>query len=189
MSPQECNYEIYDKELLAIVRAFEEWRPELASTDPNHPVNVLSDHRSLEYFMTTKELNRRQARWSEFLSEFQFKIMYRPGKQGTKPDALTRRAGEGPTTRNEQTLLKPFNLGEGVLPAARIAHCAYLASLTVDEQPDLNEMISNAYENDALINSVITALRNDEKSAPSQFKDKLRFAGVSLSQCELKEGR
>ena len=34
MSPQECNYEIYDKELLAIIRAFEEWRPELASIDP-----------------------------------------------------------------------------------------------------------------------------------------------------------
>ena len=62
MSPQECNYEIYDKELLAIVRVFEEWRPELASTNPEEAVQVLSDYRSLEYFMTTKELNRRQAR-------------------------------------------------------------------------------------------------------------------------------
>ena len=56
MSPQEYNYEIYDKELLAIVRAFEEWRPELAGTDQK--VKVLSDHRSLEYFITTKLLNR-----------------------------------------------------------------------------------------------------------------------------------
>ena len=59
MSPQECNYEIYDKELLAIVRAFEEWRLELATTNPDEAVQVYSDHRSLEYFMTTKELNRR----------------------------------------------------------------------------------------------------------------------------------
>ena len=188
MSPAECNYEIYDKELLAIVRAFEEWRPELASTDPTHPVNVLSDHRSLEYFMTTKELNRRQARWSEFLSEFQFKITYRPGKQGTKPDALTRRAGEGPTSKNEQVLLKPVNLGQGVLPAAQTTHCAQLAAMVVEEELDLEDMITNAYDNDALVNSVMTALRNNEK-APSKFKDKLQLAGVSLSQCEIRGER
>lgn len=55
MSPQECNYEIYDKELLAIVRAFEEWEPELAGV--KDPIKVLSDHKNLEYFMTSKRLN------------------------------------------------------------------------------------------------------------------------------------
>jgi len=65
-SPAECKYEIYDKELLAIVRAFEEWRPHLEGS--SHPIRVLTDHKNLEYFMSTKLLNRRQARWSEFLS-------------------------------------------------------------------------------------------------------------------------
>ena len=69
-TPAECNYEIYDKELMAIIRCFEEWRAELESTP--HPIQVLSDHRNLEYFMSTKLLNRRQARWSEFLSRFNF---------------------------------------------------------------------------------------------------------------------
>ena len=59
MNPAECNYEIYDKELLAIVRAFEEWRPKLAGTDPKQPVKVLSDYKNLKYFMSTKQLNRR----------------------------------------------------------------------------------------------------------------------------------
>ena len=59
-SPAECNYEIYDKELLAIIRAFEEWRPELEGS--GMPVQVITDHRNLEYFMTTKTLTRRQAR-------------------------------------------------------------------------------------------------------------------------------
>jgi hypothetical protein len=77
--PQECNYGIYDKELLAIVRVFEKWKPELASTDFAHPVNVFSDHKALEYFMITKELNARQARWEEFLSQFHFTIRYRLG--------------------------------------------------------------------------------------------------------------
>jgi hypothetical protein len=94
MTPAECNYEIYDKELLAIVRAFEEWRPELSGTATT--VQVISDHKNLEYFMSTKQLNRRQARWAEFLSEFNFKITYRPGAQGAKPDSLTRRGDDLP---------------------------------------------------------------------------------------------
>ena len=104
MSPQECNYDIYDKELLAIVKAFEEWKPELMAgdidepdfenfTDPSGlPVLVYSDHKNLEYFMSSKQLNRRQARWAEFLSQFFFKIVYRPGVQGAKPNSLTRRS-------------------------------------------------------------------------------------------------
>lgn len=62
-SPAECNYEIYDKELMAIVRTFKEWRPELEGS--TFPVSVVTDHKNLEYFTTTKTLSRRQARWSE----------------------------------------------------------------------------------------------------------------------------
>ena len=63
MTPAECNYIIYDKELLAIVKSFETWRPELASiSPPNQLVKVLTDHRNLEHFMTTKQLNCRQAK-------------------------------------------------------------------------------------------------------------------------------
>jgi len=73
-SPAECNYEIYDKELMAIVRVFEEWRAELQSVE--NPISVLMDNKNLEYFMTTKLLNHRQARWAQFLSQFNFKIVY-----------------------------------------------------------------------------------------------------------------
>ena len=113
-SPAECNYEIYDKELMAIVRAVEEWRPNLESA--KEVIEVLSDHKNLEYFTTTKLLNRRQARWLEFLSRFNFKIKYRPGKAGGKPDALTRRSGDLPKGGDErlkfqnQVILKPENL-------------------------------------------------------------------------------
>jgi hypothetical protein len=60
MAPAECNYEIYDKELLAIIRCLEHWRPELESIDI--PIKTFTDHKNLEYFMTTKELTRCQAR-------------------------------------------------------------------------------------------------------------------------------
>ena len=126
MSSPECNYEIYDKELLAIVRAFEDWRPELAGTES--PINVITDHKNLEYFMTTKDLNRRQARWAEFLSEFNFKITYRPGRQGTKPDSLTRRTADLPANKSDerrvyqqQIMLKSKNLDEGVRNAVGLA--------------------------------------------------------------------
>ena len=68
--------------------------------------------------MSTKLLNRRQARWSEFLSRFDFRITYRPGKAGGKPDALTRRSGDLPTEGDERLLanqhavLKPQNLSD-----------------------------------------------------------------------------
>src|SRR5258708_28366895 len=45
----------------------------------------------LDIFTSTKKLTRRQARWSEFLSQFNLKICFQPGRLGTKPDALTRR--------------------------------------------------------------------------------------------------
>lgn len=56
LSVTECNYEIYDKELLAIIHCFEEWRPKLKGTPS--PIKVITDHRNLEYFMSTKLLNR-----------------------------------------------------------------------------------------------------------------------------------
>ena len=51
-NPAECNYEIYNKELLAIIRCFEQWRPKLEGIGVS--VKVIIDHKSLEYFMTTK---------------------------------------------------------------------------------------------------------------------------------------
>jgi hypothetical protein len=53
----ECNYEIYDKKLLTIIRCFEQWRAELQSVKTS--INVLIDHKSLKYFMITKKLNKR----------------------------------------------------------------------------------------------------------------------------------
>ena len=69
---------------MAIVRAFEEWRPGLEGSTTL--VEVITDHKNLEYFMSTKQLSRRQARWSEFLSRFNYQITYRPDKDGGKPD-------------------------------------------------------------------------------------------------------
>jgi hypothetical protein len=73
------NYEIHDKELLAIVDSFQEWGHFLEGAQ--HPVTVHTDHTNLEYFMSAKVLNRRQDHWSISLSRFNFVITYRPGSK------------------------------------------------------------------------------------------------------------
>ncbi|KAH0603046.1 uncharacterized protein H6S33_008050 [Morchella sextelata] len=98
----EVNYEIYDKEMLAIVSALLTWRHWLEGTDI--PIQIHSDHQNLQYFTTTKKLSRRQARWAEKIAPFRFRIHYRPGEKNGKPDALTRRpefAMEGGVMREQ----------------------------------------------------------------------------------------
>ena len=88
LNSAEANYETHDAELLAIVQAFKQWRHYLEGSA--HPVTVLTDHNNLQYFMTTKELNGRQARWAEKLARFDFVIQHRPGKSNPA-DAPSRR--------------------------------------------------------------------------------------------------
>ncbi|KAJ8456455.1 hypothetical protein ONZ45_g18712 [Pleurotus djamor] len=88
-SGAELNYDVHDKELLAIFEAFTVWRHYLEGAPTT--IDVVTDHKNLEYFSTSKVLTRRQVRWSEYLSQFNLCIRYRPGKLGEKPDALTRR--------------------------------------------------------------------------------------------------
>ena len=84
----ELNYEIHDKELLAIFYCLKKWCSYLLSL--RESFEVLTDHNSLKYFMSSKVLTRRQAQWAKYLSEFHFTITYRPGKQAVVPDALSR---------------------------------------------------------------------------------------------------
>ena len=62
LSETEQNYEIHDKKMLAIIRALEEWRH--FSEGASYKFEIWTDHRNLEYFMSAKKLNCRQARWS-----------------------------------------------------------------------------------------------------------------------------
>lgn len=161
-SPAECNYEIYDKELLAIIRCFEEWRPHLESA--KDAIQVLCDHKNLEYFMSTKMLNRRQARWSEFLSRFEFKINFRPGKQGGKPDALTRRSGDLPKEGDErllhqsQTVLKTENLDISAATLSSKLETLFAAANTLF--PTLETLFVDAYKSDPFPSSILRMLED-----------------------------
>ncbi|KAH0602480.1 uncharacterized protein H6S33_008819, partial [Morchella sextelata] len=177
-SPAECNYEIYDKELLAIIRSFEEWRPELEGAA--HPIAVISDHKNLEYFMRTKQLNRRQARWAEYLSRFDFVIKYRPGKQGGKPDALTRRSGDLPGEGDErqlhqsQVVLKKENLD------AKLSLLAgSFSNEPAEKNASLQELFDEGYSADPFPQKILDMRDKGDR----QSKD------ISLAECTEVEGR
>ena len=88
LSPAEKNYDVGNRELLAVVLALQEWRHWLEGS--THPFIVWSDHKNLSYLRTARRLNSRQARWALFLGRFHLTLTYRPGSRNIKPDALSR---------------------------------------------------------------------------------------------------
>ena len=84
----ELNYDTHDKELLAIFDTFKVWHHYLEGSAT--PIDIVTDHKNLEYFSTTKVLSCRQAHWSEYLSVFNLCIRFCPGCLGMKPDLLSR---------------------------------------------------------------------------------------------------
>jgi RNase H-like domain found in reverse transcriptase/Reverse transcriptase (RNA-dependent DNA polymerase) len=103
MSSHERNYGIHDQELLAIVESFREWRHYLEGS--RSPVEIITDHDSLRYFNTCKQLSRRQVRWAQDLSVYWFKVMFREGKKNPA-DLPSRRV-------DYQKVANVEDLGEG----------------------------------------------------------------------------
>lgn len=89
MAKAERNYPVHEQELLAIILALKEWRCYLHGSA--HPVNIITDHQSLKYLNSQPHLSSRQARWVEYLQQFDIVISYREGKENVVADALSRR--------------------------------------------------------------------------------------------------
>lgn len=101
-------------------------------------MQVLTDHKNLEPFMKTKRLNHRQARWSEFLSRYDFIVKFLPATKNGNVDAMTRRAGDLPREGDErlahqiQTILIPKNLE---------IHALTQATVTLEQNSSLETQI------------------------------------------------
>ena len=89
LTPAQRNYDIGDRELLAIVESCKHWRHHLAGA--RHPIRVITDHANLVKFTTTKTLNSRQERWSIILADYDLEIIHRAGELNGAADALSRR--------------------------------------------------------------------------------------------------
>lgn len=106
LTTAERNYDVGNKELLAVKAALEEWRHWLEGAE--QPFLVWTDHKNLEYIRKAKRLNSRQARWTLFFSRFNFTLSFRPGSQNQKPDALSRLYDPEPLAVEPKTIL-PLN--------------------------------------------------------------------------------
>ena len=88
LNPHELNYATHDLELAAIVHALKTWRHFLIG---NH-CEVYTDHMSLKYIFTHKELNLRQRRWLELIKDYDMRLHYHPEKANVVADALSRKS-------------------------------------------------------------------------------------------------
>ena len=106
-TPTERNYDIYERELLAILKALEHWRPHLAATEI--PVTILTDHANLTFWKNPRKVNRRVARWFATLQDYNLLIKHVPGKLHAAPDMLSRPPGtdKGKLDNQDVTLLPP----------------------------------------------------------------------------------
>ena len=139
------NYEIYDRELLAIIQALTEWQHYLQGSQ--HPTTILSDHKNLTYFKTAQKLNRRQARWHLTLSKYDIKLIHVPGKQMVQSNALSWQPNLCPDedTDNEDKVLLPDTMFVRLIDT------------------ELRDLITNNEQHDTVILKAIWALQGGKQ--------------------------
>jgi hypothetical protein len=117
-SNTERNYDIHDRELLAVIHGLEAWRHLLA--DSAHPVTVLTNHKNLEYYSTPQHVNRHVARYIPRLADYNYKLTHFPGT-ANKADPLSWRLDLHPGDGDNTDIL--------VLPLSLFANAITLSSL------------------------------------------------------------
>ncbi|KAF8694673.1 hypothetical protein RHS03_08144, partial [Rhizoctonia solani] len=162
------NYNTHNKELLAIIRSFEYWWIFLEGT--LHPITVFTDHCNLEYWKESRTFNQRHAQWHLLLAGYNFQIVYQPGKQSGKPDALSRCADHANIPPANQTML-------------RNPVFANVALITPEKE--LQHQIELSLDQDESLEEILQFLQNESKALPSikrAFKDYKMEAGLLFYQ-------
>jgi transposase InsO family protein len=133
MNPAERNYGIPDKEALAIVKGLQNWRHWLERT--RLLVQILTDHKNLEYFLRPRILNWHQMHWLEMLTHYNYEIHYCPGDKNCAANALSRRAELHPPDGED-------NIPQCLIPEAKFTELAACeAEMTDSDWVDLTDII------------------------------------------------
>jgi hypothetical protein len=109
-TPMEQNYDIYKRELLAIMKALTHWRQYLGWM--KYPFIIHTNHTNLQYWKSPRNLNRRTAQWHADLQEYDYEIEYIPGKNNEAADALSRppRADHGKNDNQGIIMIPPHHI-------------------------------------------------------------------------------
>jgi Reverse transcriptase (RNA-dependent DNA polymerase)/RNase H-like domain found in reverse transcriptase/Integrase zinc binding domain/Chromo (CHRromatin Organisation MOdifier) domain/Integrase core domain len=189
----ELNYEIYDKEMLAIVEAMDRYRYYFEGL--GHKTTVYTDHRNLLWFTETKLYNRRQARWAEKLSRFDFVIVFRPGKQGGKPDALSRRpdymSQEEDRDVRTMAFLKPEQVDTSLLrpeTALQRVKLNRIVTEVMDIDEGLAESIRQALPADKQIGTYLNHLADDNLPRDDDVAEYLKPFSLHKDGLVLRDG-
>ncbi|KAL0537454.1 hypothetical protein IC582_026432 [Cucumis melo] len=141
LKSHEQNYPTHDLELAAVVFVLKIWRHYLYG----EKIQIFTDHKSLKYFFTQKELNMRQRRWLELVKDYDCEILYHPGKANVVADALSRKVSHSAALITRQAPLHR-DLERAEIAVSVGAVTMQLAQLTV--QPTLRQRIIDAQSND-----------------------------------------
>ena len=151
-TPAELNYPIYDKELLAVVEAFRQWR--VYAEGAVIPVQVYTDHKNLEYFSHARTTSRRHARWAATMAAYTYKIIYRKGASNGKADALSRNPQFLPPPLPSLPILSPPDPG----PLLHTPHLRGAAVMLLPSDP-LLPAIAAAQASDPDMSATMATLR------------------------------
>lgn len=190
-SPAECNYEIHDKELLAIICCLKEWESELISVPR---FTIITDHRNLQYFTSVRRLNERQMRWADILSRYDYTLEYRPGKLAIRPDALSRREQDMPRDNDERLRFREKRLFD----PERLRKAISLAPIRIDSIPELDlarpgdtedtggptldQQWEEAEHQDRELSRVKQVVKDRLRRFPSELQIK-----INISECSIDE--
>ncbi|KAJ1037018.1 hypothetical protein NDA10_001377 [Ustilago hordei] len=173
MSPAEKNYEIHDKELLAVVACLTQWQHMLAGL-PRQLV-ILTDHEALKYFKSQRCITGQQARWAILLADFDFILQYRPGDKGGEPDALTRRTDMQPAgeeqDHNVRQLLPPRVFRETADHGSTLV--APMLSMESIASKGLRDLVK-------IFQPLDQELQEIHRKKPFEVKDNLWYSGGRL---------
>ncbi len=106
--PAEKNYDVHDKEMVAIIYGFKCGRPYFLGA--NHPIMVCTDHKNLQYFRQPQKIMGRQAWWMEFLQDFNYRLEHIPGHTNTVTDLLSQRKDLNEEVNTNTCILLPLSL-------------------------------------------------------------------------------
>jgi hypothetical protein len=165
LRPREVNYLTHDLELAAVVFALKGWRHFLYGSK----CELYTDHKSLKYFFTQKELNMRQRRWLELIKDYDLTINYTPGKANVVADALSRKSTDTQQMSREVPKELLMDLERLEIRCLEVQSLGSLSTMKVMEErhSDLKYTIFRRQGEDAFIAEEI---RRIEECRPSEFR-------------------